>query len=188
MNVAPGFSVCATLNALRTISGTISRLADLRRIFGDRLEQLHEVEDLVAFLVQPCGRPLSRNGHDGCTIHVGVGDAGNEVRRPRTQSRQANARTSGEPPVDVCHEGRALLMARGDETDGAVEERIQHVDVLFAGHAEDVLNLLILETSNEKLCGGLISALGHDLSLRWSLPMRQTPHNRRLFTSNGMRQ
>ena len=117
MKAAPGFSVCATLKALRTISGTISRLADLRRVLGDRLEQVHQIEDLVAFLVQARGRALAGDGDDRRAVHVGVGDAGDEVGRARARAWTCTRPPAGEPAVDVGHEGRALLVVRGDELD-----------------------------------------------------------------------
>ena len=119
MKAPPGFSVCATLKALRTISGVISGLEHLGAVLGDRPEHVHEIEDLVAFLVQARGRALARDGDDRRAVHVGVGDAGDEVGGAGAERGHANARAAGEAPVDVGHEGRALLVVAGDELDRA---------------------------------------------------------------------
>ena len=117
MKAAPGFSVCATLNALRTISGTISgsRICAAYLVIG--WNRLHQIEDLVALLVQARGRALPGDRHHRRAIHVRVRHAGDEVGRARPQRGQAHARLAGQPAVDVGHEGRTLLVARGDEPD-----------------------------------------------------------------------
>ena len=153
MNAPPGFSVCATLNALRTISGTISgsRICVAYLVIG--WNRLHEVEDLVAFLVQPRRRALARDRHDRRAVHVGVGQAGDEVGGARPERGHANAGAAGQPAVDVGHERRALLVVRGDELDRAVEQRVHDVDVLLAGNAEDVLDAFVLEAADQELGG-----------------------------------
>ena len=151
MNAPPGFSVCATLNALRTISGHDLGLEDLRRVLGNRREQVHQIEYLVALLVQPGGRALAGDADDRRPIHVGVGEAGDQIGRARAQRRHAHARPARQPPVDVGHERRPLLVPGRDELDRAVEQRIHDVDVLFAGNAEDVFDALVLEASYEQL-------------------------------------
>ena len=154
MNAAPGFSVCATLNALRTISGTIcgSRICVVYLVIGwnrftrSRIWWL----SLCSRVVAPCPAMATI----GRAVHVGVGDAGDEVGRARTERRHAHAGAAGQASVHVGHERRALLVVRGDELDRAVEQRIHHVDVLFAGNAEDVLDALVLEALHEQLGGG----------------------------------
>jgi hypothetical protein len=54
-------------------------------------------------------------------------------------------------PVDVGHEGGALLVVGRHEADRAVEQRVHHVDVLLARNAEDVFDLLVLEALDEQL-------------------------------------
>jgi hypothetical protein len=44
-------------------------------------------------------------------------------------------------------------MARGDELDRAVEQRIHDVDVLFAWNAEDIFDSFVLEASYKQLRG-----------------------------------
>ena len=153
MKVAPGFSVCATLNALRTISGTMSGLEDLRRVLGDRIEHADQIKDLVALLVQSGRGALAGDRHDRRAIHVRVGDAGDEVRRPGPQGGHAHPSAPGQAAVHVSHERGALFVVRGDELDGTVQQCIHHVDVLFAGNAEDVLDTFVLQALDEQFSG-----------------------------------
>ena len=51
--------------------------------------------------------------------------------------RKLDPRSARESSVHVGHERRALLVARGDEADRAVEQDVHHVDVLLARDAED---------------------------------------------------
>src|SRR5258706_3215048 len=129
-------------------------LEDLCAVLGDRVEHVHQVEDLVAFLVQSRRRALPRDRDDRRAVHVGVGHAGDEVGRTRPQRRHAHARLLGETSVDVGHERRALLVMAGDEVDGAREQGGHDVDVLLAGNAEDVLDALVLEALDHQLRRG----------------------------------
>jgi len=67
--------------------------------------------------VDPVAAGLPGDGDDGRAIEVRVGDAGDEVRRPGPECRQAHARPAGEPPPDVRHERGALLVTARDEPD-----------------------------------------------------------------------
>ena len=74
-NVAPGRSVVACLNALRTISGAAAahrhHVAPLR----DRPEQRHEVDELVRLLVDPVEPRLRRDRDQRMRVQLGVRDA-----------------------------------------------------------------------------------------------------------------
>ena len=98
MKEAPGFSVCAVLNALRTISGMTSGVEIWVEYFGDRVEEVPGA-NLMALLVHTGGRVLAGDGDKRRTVHVGIGDAGNEVRRPRAERRQAHPGTPCEPAM-----------------------------------------------------------------------------------------
>ena len=77
-------------------------------------------------LCMPGGGRLAGDGHQRGVVHVGVGHAGDQIRGPRPQRRQADSRPAGQPAVDVGHEGGRLFVAGGNEADGAVR----------AGHRE----------------------------------------------------
>ena len=125
------------------------RLDHLHGIFGDRPEQVDEIQVLVRFLVDPRGRRLARNGHQRGMIQVGVRYAGHQVGRARPERRQTYAGPPGQSPVDVGDEGGRLLVMRGDKTNLALRQDVQDVDVFFAGDAEDNLNALIFQTADE---------------------------------------
>jgi hypothetical protein len=71
------------------------RVQHLGRVFGDGLEHAHQVQDLVAFLVQACRRALAGDGDHRRAVHVGVGYAGDQIRRPRPERRHAHAGAPG---------------------------------------------------------------------------------------------
>ena len=58
---------------------------------------------------------LAGNSYKGCPIAVGIGDAGDEVRRPRSESRHADTGFSRQSAVHVSHEGGTLFMTDRDE-------------------------------------------------------------------------
>jgi hypothetical protein len=123
--------------------------ADLGRILGDRLEQVHQIEDLVALLVHPGRCALTGDRDNGGAIHVGVGDPRYQVGRARSKRRQAHPGPPRQPAVDVGHEGRALLVAGQNEADRAVDQGIKQIDVLLAWQPEDVFNPFVLEAFRE---------------------------------------
>jgi hypothetical protein len=87
------------------------------------------------------------------TVHVRVGHAGDQIGRARTQRGQADSGFPGQTPVDVRHESCALLVPRGSEADTAVEQRVHHIDVLFARQAEDVFHAFVLEALHHQFGG-----------------------------------
>jgi len=144
---------------------------DLRAVLRDRLEHVHEIEDLVAFLVQARGGTLPRDRDDGRAVHVRVRNAGDEVGGARAERGHANARAPGEAAIHIRHERRALLVVAGDELDRAAEQCIHHVDVLFTRNAEDVLHAFVLQALDQKFGGGkrrglLRAVVGHGCVLR----------------------
>jgi hypothetical protein len=51
--------------------------------------------------------------------------------------------------MDIGHEGRALLVPGGNELDLRIHERVQDVQRLLPGHAEDPLHSLIFQTTQQ---------------------------------------
>jgi len=97
---------------------------------------------------------LSGDGDERRAVELRVGDAGEQVRRPWPQRREADAREGRETSVDVGHERRGLFVTREDELDlVAVLERRIEVERLFAGDPEHVPHALVLEAANEQLRG-----------------------------------
>ena len=112
-----------------------------------------EIQVLVTLLVHPRCRRLTGDRHQRRPIHVGVGDAGHEVRRTGTECGQTHSRTSGQPAVDVGHEGGSLLVARGHEADRAAEEGVHHIQILFARNTEHVRETFVLQAADKQLGG-----------------------------------
>ena len=138
------------------------RFQHLGAELGAMPEQGGQIQHLMALLVHAGRRRLPGDGHQRRAVHVGVGHAGDQVGGAGPQGGQAHAGTAREPAVHVGHEGRALLVARGDEADAALRERIHDVDVLFARDAEDVVHALVFQAAHQELGG--VHARGHPVT------------------------
>ena len=126
--------------------------ADPRRPLRDRRQHPDHVDVLVGLLVDALEPGLARDRNQRRAIELRVGDAGEQVRRSRTERGQADSGIGREASVDVGHERRALLVAREDEADlVALGECGVQSEGLFTGDPKYVLYALVLETPNEKL-------------------------------------
>ena len=67
---------------------------------------------------------------------------------------------TGQPPVDLGHEGRRLLVADQDVANRGPGERIGEVDILLTGDAEHTGDSFVLEAPDEEFSGPS-SSLGH---------------------------
>ena len=101
--------------------------------------------------MQAPGAALADDANERRPVHVGVGDAGDEVGRSRPEGAEAHSRLAGQPPVGVRSEGGGLLVPAEHEPDAAVHQRDHHVSVLFPWNAEDVRDALRLQTANEQV-------------------------------------
>ena len=75
----------------------------------------------MALFMQPGGRALPGNGNHGCQIHIGIGDAGNQVGCSGPQGGQADPCPAGETAVNIRHKGSALFMAGQYKLNIAIE-------------------------------------------------------------------
>ena len=91
MNVAPVFSDCATLNALRTTSGITSAASMQEAYLVIGRNRSSQVQNLVRFLVQTISTGLAGDRHQRRMVHIGVGDTGHQVGGAGPQGRQADA-------------------------------------------------------------------------------------------------
>ena len=136
MKLTPNRPVCACLNALRTTSGTVCGSITCvqyfeigrNRLTRSRCWWLSLCMDVVA--AWPEMATMRR------VIQVRVGHAGDQVRGPGPQSRQAHARLAGQPPVNVGHERRRLLVPGSDELDRTIQHDVHHVQVFLARQPE----------------------------------------------------
>ena len=116
-----------------------------------RAKMLDDVDVLVRFLVDAVTTGLPRDGDERRVIEVRIGDAGGEIGGARSERREAHAGAARQAAAGVGHEGSALLVARRDEADRRVGERIQDVENLLPGQAEDVPDALVLEAPHDQL-------------------------------------
>ncbi len=153
MKQAPVFSVCASLNALRTTSGMMFGVSRREEYLVIGTEHLLQVQHLMRLLVQADWSGLPGDGHQRRMIHVGIGDAGDQIGGAWSECGQTHAGTPGETAIDIRHERRALFMATGDELDGRIEQCIHEIEVFLAGDTEDVLDAFVLQAFDEQFCG-----------------------------------
>ena len=126
-------------------------VANGRRPLGDRPHHGNRIHVLVALLVQPGGRALADNADQRGSVHVGIGNAGHQIGRPRPQRRQTDPGLAGQPAIDIRHEGGGLLVPAKDEIDRTVHQRQHDIGVLLARHAENVGDTLGLQTADEQI-------------------------------------
>ena len=82
---------------------------------GDGFEHGSEIEVLVGRDVHLIGSDLTGDGDDGGAVTVGIGDAGDEVRRTGPEGSHADASLACQSAVDIGHEGSTLFMTDGDK-------------------------------------------------------------------------
>ena len=124
---------------------------DRVRPLGDRPEHGDRIHVLVALLVQAPGAALADDAHERRPVHVGVGDAGDEVRRPGAQRSEAHPGLARQPAVGVRGEGGRLLVPAEHKSDRAVQQGDHEVGVLLPRHPEDVRDALRLQTTHEQI-------------------------------------
>ena len=97
---------------------------------------------------------LSRDRHQRGAVGGGVGDAELHVDGARPQRGRHHCRAAGDPPVHLGHERRGLLVAGEHVADlRRTGQRVDEVDVLLAGNAEDQGDALGLKALDHQLCG-----------------------------------
>jgi hypothetical protein len=140
---------------------------DARIPLGHGIEHPDDVDDLVRFLVELVGTGLAGQRDERRAIEVGVGDAGHEVGCAGSEGGHRDRRASGQAPVDVGHECRALLVAgRNVANPVRAREGVENVERLLAGHREDPFATLCLEAFDEQIGGGpshRLSLGGHQI-------------------------
>ena len=117
-------------------------LVDLGRPLRERAEHLAVVE-LLECLAPDVASPDLADEEDerGRVLERGV-HADRRLCRAGTARDKADARLPGELPVGLGHVRGPRLVTAGDETDGAVAQRVENVDVALAGNAERQLRVV----------------------------------------------
>jgi hypothetical protein len=148
---------CAGLLRRSELEGLAHDLRDVVRVdhalrpARHRAHHGDHIHRLVALLVESLAVGLPGNDHERRPVHVGIGDAGDQVRRAGTQRPQTDAGLTGQPPVDFRHEGGPLLVTREDELDGRVLEGHHQIGVLLTRNAKDLRHPLGLEAADEEI-------------------------------------
>ncbi len=135
---------------------------ELVSILRDRLHHRHHVEDLEPALLRFLDRLLPGDHQHRHPAERRIGRRGDEVRRAGPQRGDADAGLAGVPAIRRRHEARALFVAGQDQPDlvGSAEA-VEEIEVLFAGHAEDVFAPFSLEALDEEVRSLLLSAVRH---------------------------
>lgn len=149
--------------------GNISRMHHEVTVFNDR-EGNSENIGFLEGAPADCGRGhLAGDSDHRDGVHVGIGDAGDEVGCARTGSGHHNANLSGRPGVALGHERPALFVAGKNSTDlfrsgqGLVEHHAR-----ATGVSEDGIDASMLEGLDKD-----VAAHGRSgqLGLAWGDPL-----------------
>ena len=77
-------------------------------------------------------------------------DARRQICRARSESAEADARRTGEPPADIRHEASTTFVRRQHKLDAIdLTQRVHVVDPTAGGHAEDVADAEIAQGFDE---------------------------------------
>ncbi|MNN13169.1 hypothetical protein D3C81_1261930 [compost metagenome] len=111
------------------MEGLLQHLRDFRGMLDDEAV-LHDRPgnaDHVGFLegigAHHGARHLAGQHHHGDRIHVGRGNAGNRIGRPRAGGHQHHASLAGRAGIAIGHVGGRLLVAHQDMLDGLFLEK-----------------------------------------------------------------
>jgi hypothetical protein len=128
---------------------------------------------LVAHLVQPAAAErlvggIERGGdhQHRHRIRPRLAERRHDVGEPRPGDREANAGPPRRPGIAVGHEAGALLVARQHVADRRTRQGPVHLDVMHPRNAEDGVDAIGLEQSDDRLA---------DADLHRSPPLRALP-------------
>jgi hypothetical protein len=113
---------------------------------------------------------LTGDHHHGHGAKQGKGRARRQVERAWAERGETDAGPAGQPAMRRRHEGCRLFMAGHHQLDGGASERLDDIEVLFAGNPEDLPDALVLQcgyqqfgtvhrmqSSSRSACGGGIA-------------------------------
>ena len=144
--------------------GNISRMHHEVTVFNDREGDSKDVGFLKGAATDSGGGNLAGDGDHGDGVHVGIGNASDEVGCARTGSGHHDANFSGGPGVALGHERPALFVAGKNSADlfrsgqGLVEHHARAARV-----SEDGVDAGVLEGLDEEIAshrGGTETGLG----------------------------
>jgi hypothetical protein len=149
-------------------AGDVGRIGHQVVVLGDRDGDAGDVGFLERVGADGLGGDLpgDRDHRDG--VHVRVGDRGDEVRRPGTGGRHADADLAGGDRVPLGRVAGALLVADQDVPDvRGVHQRVVGGQDRAPGQTEDDLDPYRLERTDEALRAGELG--DGELRVQWQL-------------------
>ena len=137
---------------------------------GHRTGDVHLLEDIPA---QQIAGHLPGNGHHGDGVHIGGGDAGDQIGRPRAGGDHTHPYLAGDAGIARGHVPGVLLGAHQGISDLRV--LLQHVYNGAdggSGIAEDVVHLLPQKAFDQCLCSihGNVTSVKSLSALLWDGP------------------
>ena len=122
--------------------GDVPGRLDEVMVLGDRPADLDHRRLLERVGPDHAGGHLAGDGDDGQAVHLGVGQAGDEVQGPRAGGGHDHARLAGDAGVPLGREDAALLVAGQDGADlvPVPGQRLVHRHAGAAGVGEDDLD------------------------------------------------
>ncbi len=129
---------------------------DLARHFRQWPHGPDDVDNLKACLPRALDCLLAGDHQHRHGAELRISGGGREIQRARSQGRQTHARPAGETAVGRGHECRRLLVAGQHKLDFRGAERLEQIEVLLSGQAEDAIDAFILQCRDKE-----IGALGH---------------------------
>ena len=113
-----------------------SRVEHQITVLDDRPGHADDIGLLEGVLADQAGFHLAGDDHHRHGIHPGIGDAGQQIGRARSAGRHADADFSRRPGITAGGERAALFMARQNNPDGRIGQRLVKFDGRAAGIGE----------------------------------------------------
>ena len=132
-------------------SGMLRGLTICRAILVSGFIDAIDVDDLEPGLLGRHDRLLPGEQDHRHRAELRVRGAGREVERARAERGDADAGAAGEPAMRGRHEGGGLLVAREHQLDARLPQRLDDVEVLLAGHAEDAVDAFVRERRDQQI-------------------------------------
>ncbi len=138
-------------------------IVDFRRPFRHRAENRAIIEFLkgTAFAGRPFDLANEQDHRD--RILMGNMHAGTGIGGTGATGDEADAWPAGQPTNRVRHHRCAAFLAADGDADRGIMQRIQHGEIAFARHAEDIGHFLLGQLVNENLGSGARHGQGFQL-------------------------
>lgn len=149
-----GTAAGGNLEGARDVFGDALGAVDLRDPFGHLAVHAAVIDFLEGLAVDEVVADLADEQDHRRRVLVGGVHADRGVGRARTTGDEADARLARHLAVGVGHEGGAALLAVDDEADVGVVQRVEHVQVAFAGYAESGVGAVDLQGIDQDLAAG----------------------------------